>query len=259
MNHLRRLALFFLFATRVGAVAADPPKPELLVYAAASLTNALDELGKTYTARTGQRVKFSFAASSTLARQIEAGAPADVFIAADTDWADYLQSRKLISSATRKNLLGNQLVLIAPADSTVQIDLSASNLSASLTDALGNGRLAIGDPDSVPAGKYARAALLSLNTWNAVTNKLVLGDSVRTTLNFVGQGAAPLGIVYTTDALIDKHVRIVATFADTTHAAIVYPIALTSSAKADATNFVVFLGSADAAVTFRKYGFTVLP
>ncbi len=236
--------------------AAQTNQPELLVYAAASLTNVLEDLGKTYQAETGQAVKFSFAASSTLARQIEAGAKADIFVSADTDWADYLQNRNLIKPDTRLNLLGNRLVLIAPADSAIQLKI-APNFALSPT--LGKGRLSIGDPDSVPAGKYARSALTSLGVWNSVTDKLVLGDTVRSTLAFVSRGEAPLGIVYETDALIDKQVRIVDVFPANTHPAIVYPIALTSSARAGAAQFIAFVRKAHSQEMFKKYGFAVLP
>jgi molybdate transport system substrate-binding protein len=231
-------------------------KPGLLVYAAASLTNVMEALGKSYETESGQEVKFSFAASSTLAKQVEAGARADMFISADTDWADYLQSRNLLNADTRRNLLGNRLVLIAPADSKVQLKI-APNFS--LNSALGKGRLSIGDPDSVPAGRYARAALTALNAWNSITDKLVLGDSVRTTLNFVATGAAPLGIVYETDALIDKKVRIVDFFPDNTHAAIVYPIALTRTARSGADDFLAYLSKPASQAVFKQFGFTVLP
>lgn len=236
--------------------AAQTSQPALLVYAAASLTNALEDLGKIYQAETGQTVKFSFAASSTLARQIEAGAQADIFVSADTDWADYLQSRNILKTGTRINLLGNRLVLIAPANSTVQLKI-APNFA--LNAALGKGRLSIGDPDSVPAGKYARSALTALGVWNGVTDKLVLGDTVRSTLAFVSRGEAPLGIVYETDAFIDKQVRIVDVFPTSTHPAIVYPIALTSSARAGAERFIVFLRASHSQEVFKKYGFAVLP
>lgn len=254
MKYPTRLLLLILLTllTTVSSIAAPAP---LLVYAAASLTNVLEELGRQYQASSTQAVKFSFAASSTLARQIEAGAPADIFISADTDWADYLQNRNLIQPTTRFNLLGNRLVLVAPKGSTVQLKI-ASNFP--LRGALGKGRLSIGDPDSVPAGKYARSSLLALGTWNSVTDKLVLGDTVRTTLAFVSRGDAPLGIVYATDALIDKNVRIVDVFPEGTHAPIVYPIALTTDASTGAAGFVAFLRSAESAAVFKRYGFTVL-
>jgi molybdate transport system substrate-binding protein len=243
-----------MFGAQLHAV--EPARPELLVYAAASLTNVLEELGKGYQAESGQSVKFSFAASSTLARQIEAGAKADVFFAADTDWADYLQNRNLLNTSSRSNLLGNRLVLIAPADSKLQLKIAPNFAVAA---ALGSSRLSIGDPDSVPAGKYGRSALMALGVWNSVADKLVLGDTVRTALAFVDRGEAPLGIVYETDALIDKKVRIVDIFPATTHAPIVYPIALTTTARSGAEQFVAYLRAPGSQAVFKKYGFSILP
>ena len=236
------------------AHAADAPRP-LLVFAAASLTNALDELGAAYTAQSTQEVKFSYAASSTLARQIEAGARPDIFFSADLEWMDYLQARNLIDTRTRSNLLGNKLVLIAPADSKTTLKIAPNFALASV---LGKGRLATGDPDSVPVGKYARSALTSLGVWNDVADKLVRGDSVRTALAFVDRGEAPLGIVYATDALVDKKVRVVGEFPASTHPAIVYPIALTVTAGQRADAFVAFLRGPAGQAAFKKYGFTVL-
>ena len=230
--------------------------PPLLVYGAASLTNVLEELGATYQSSNGQTVKFSFASSSTLARQIEAGAKADIFFSADSEWMDYLQTRQLINTGTRTNLLSNHLVLVAPSDSKVQLKIAPG---FALAAALDKGRLSIGDPDSVPAGKYARSALMTLGVWNDVTDKLVRADSVRTALLFVDRGEAPLGIVYETDALIDKQVRIVDTFPTNTHSPIVYPIALTVHADASAAKFVAFLSSQTGQAAFKKYGFVLLP
>lgn len=253
-KHLAGLLLTLWFGAQ--PLAAEPAKPELLVYAAASLTNVLEELGKSYQTESGQAVKFSFAASSTLARQLEAGAKADVFFTADTEWMDYAQNRSLINADSRHNLLGNRLVLIAPADSQVQLKIAPG---FALANALGKSRLSMGDPDSVPAGKYGRAALTALGVWSGVADKLVLGDSVRTALAFVGHGEAPLGIVYETDALIDNKVRIVDFFPASTHMPIVYPIALTSHAGTGADKFLTFLRAANSQQTFRKYGFSVLP
>ncbi len=252
MRFTRLCAALLCFLTSI-VHAAD--RPELLVYAAASLTNALEDLGKTWQAQTGQTVKFSFAASSALARQIEAGAQADIFVAADVDWMDYLQQRNLIRPDTRINLLGNRLVLIAPADSMVRLKIAPD---FALARTLGKGRLSIGDPDSVPAGKYARSALSALGAWNAVANKLVLGDSVRSTLAFVSRGEAPLGVVYETDALIDKQVRIVDVFPANTHPAIVYPVAVTRTARPDAERFTQFMRSAGSRQVFERYGFQPL-
>jgi molybdate transport system substrate-binding protein len=235
--------------------AAESTTPPLIVYGAASLTNVLEELGSTYRSTNGQEVKFSFASSSTLARQIEAGAQADLFFSADLEWMDYLQTRQLIKADTRSNLLGNRLVLVAPEDSKLELKIKPH---FALAAALANGRLSIGDPDSVPAGKYARSALMSLQVWNDVEGKLVRAESVRTALLFVSRGEAQLGIVYETDAFIDKKVRIVDYFPDDSHPSIVYPIALTSSASKDAEKFLAFLRSPVSESVFKKYGFKVL-
>ena len=257
MQSFRRYALLILLICLSGSVrAAQAASPRLLVFAASSLTNVLDEIGSAYTVESGQQVTFSYGASSTLARQLESGAKADVFFSADTDWMDYVQSRGLIQAASRNNLLGNQLVLVAPADSDIQLRIKPG---FALAAALGKSRLATGDPDSVPVGKYARSALINLGVWNEVANQLVRADNVRTALAFVAKGEAPLGIVYATDALIDKQVRIVDTFPDNTHVPVVYPVALITQANEGAARFVKYLRSATAQASFRKYGFTVLP
>ena len=225
------------------------------VFAAASLSDVLPELARAYTQQTGTRVEFSFAATSMLARQIEGGARADVFLAADPEWMDYLNQRGLIQRATRRNLLGNRLALIAPADSTVQLQIGAG---FPLRAALDGGRLATGDPDSVPAGRYARAALSSLRVWNAVADRLVRADNVRAALAFVARGEAPLGIVYETDALADKRVRIVDLFPASSYPPITYPVALTSGARVQAGSFLDFLHGPAAAAVFKSRGFSVL-
>jgi len=227
----------------------------LRIYAAASLTNALDEIGTSFTRKTGVAIKYSYGASSTLARQIEAGAKADIFMSADNDWMDYLQQRHLINAASRKTLFGNQLVLIAPADSNTKVKIAPG---FALTTILGKERLAIADPDSVPAGKYAKAALTTLGVWNTVADKLVRADNVRTALTFVDRMETPLGIVYETDAMMDAKVRIVDTFPASSHPAIVYPVALTIGADASAEKFLAFLHSPTAQAVFKKCGFTTL-
>jgi molybdate transport system substrate-binding protein len=236
--------------------AADAAKPELLVFGASSLTDVLNEVGPAFTRDTGQAVKFSYAASSALARQIEASAKADVFMSADTEWMDYLQQRNLVNKSTRKNLLGNRLVLVAPANSTVQLKIAAN---FPLAAALGKGRLATGDPDSVPVGRYARSALTSLGVWNDVADRLVRAENVRSALGFISRGEAPLGIVYATDALVDKSVRVVDVFPASSHAPIVYPVAATAGAQSGADKFVEYLSGPAASALFTKYGFTVLP
>ncbi|HTO52000.1 MAG TPA: molybdate ABC transporter substrate-binding protein [Myxococcota bacterium] len=258
-----RLALFglalggFALGVTPSARAAETSQPELLVFAAASLTNALDEIGAAYAKQTGQPVKGSYAASSALARQLEAGAHADVFFSADTDWMDYAQTHKLIEIATRRDLLGNRLVLIAPAASDVKLEIAPG---FKLAEALGkDGRLATGDPDSVPVGRYAKAALTSLGVWKDIEPRLVRADNVRAALAFVSRGEAPLGIVYATDALIDKGVRVVDAFPDSSHPQIVYPIAVVKDARDGAKRYVDFLTTPDAQEIFKKYGFIMLP
>jgi molybdate transport system substrate-binding protein len=235
--------------------AAQTIKPTIIVFAAASLTNALQEVGDGFTKDSSIPVKFSFAASSTLARQIENGAPADVFFSADLEWMDYLQTRKLIQVATRHDVLGNRLVLVAPVTSKITLRI-APNFP--LLAALGNSRLAIGDPDGVPAGRYAHEALTKLGVWNAVADRLARADSVRSALVLVDRGEAPLGIVYQTDALIDKNVRVVDVFPDNTHLPITYPIALANGAKADAAEFLSYVQSPAADIIFKRYGFIAL-
>jgi molybdate transport system substrate-binding protein len=233
----------------------DAGRPAIVVFAAASLADVLQELGADFSNSTGVGVKFSFAASSALARQIESGAPADVFFSADLDWMDYLQAHKLIQAESRRDVLGNQLVLIAPAASTLELKIAPQ---FALAAALGKGRLATGDPDSVPAGRYARAALTTLGVWNSVADRLVRAENVRAALAFVERGEVPLGIVYKTDALIDKGVRIVDTFPADSHPPITYPIALTVGAKSVAAQFADYLSMPGASAIFVKYGFVAL-
>jgi molybdate transport system substrate-binding protein len=234
---------------------STPAAAGVTVFAAASLSDALNDVGKAYHAKTGSMPALSFAASSTLARQIEASRGADIFISADTDWMDYLDSRGLIAHATRKNLLGNKLVLIAPANANVSLAIAPH---FDLLGALKSGRLAIADPDTVPAGKYARTALTTLGVWNSVVNRTVNAENVRVALSYVARGEAPLGIVYATDAYGEKSVRIVATFPDNTHAAIVYPAALTRDAGPEAKGFLDFLSGPEASAIFQKDGFIIL-
>jgi molybdate transport system substrate-binding protein len=237
------------------SLAAQTDNRPLIVFAAASLTNALQEVGDGFTRDSSLPVKFSFAASSALARQIENGAPADVFFSADIEWMDYLQSRTLIQVATRHDVLGNHLVLVAPVTSQIALHI-APNFP--LLAALGNSRLTIGDPDGVPAGRYAHEALMNLGVWNTVADHLARADSVRSALAFVDRGEAPLGIVYQTDALIDKNVRVVDVFPDNTHLPITYPIALATGAKADAAKFLSYVQSPAAEIVFKRYGFIAL-
>lgn len=238
-----------------GAAAAGTVSVPLLVFAAASLTDVLEEVDRAFTARTHIEVRASYAASSVLAKQIEAGAPADVFFSADLAWVDYVEKRGLVKAGSRRDLLSNALVLIAPADSPVRLKIAPR---FDLVGALGGGRLATGDPDSVPVGKYARAALTQLGVWDSVAARLVRAENVRAALEYVARGEAALGIVYRTDAQAEKRVRIVDTFPADTHPPITYPAVVTVGARAQAPQFVEFLASAEARQIFTRYGFTPL-
>jgi len=250
---LSALALLWLSIQPTFLPAEEPKQPEVLVFAAASLTNALQEIGAAYEKSAAVRVKVSFDASSSLAHQIEAGAPADLFFSADTQWMDYLESRHLIQPATRRNVLGNRLVLIAPTASQIKLKIAPH---FPLAAALGQGRLATADPDSVPAGRYARSALSTLGVWNDVADHLARAENVRAALAYVARSEAPLGIVYSSDALVEKNVRVVDTFPANTHEPIVYPVALTTSAKGEAAGFLGYLLGPQAREVFVKYGFT---
>ncbi len=228
----------------------------LTVFAAASMKNALDDISAAYTTKSGVKIVASYAASSALAKQIEQGAPADIFASADTDWMDYAIAKKTISEPTRINLLGNSLVLIAPKDS--KLDKTAIGPGFDLSKLAGDGRIATGDVKSVPAGKYARVALQKLGAWQAAEPKLAMAESVRAALALVARGEAPLGIVYATDAKIEPGVKIVGTFPADSHPAIIYPVAATGTAKAEATAYLAFLRSSAAKAIFEKYGFSFL-
>lgn len=256
LGNLLGSCLLMLGTLAMPVRAADARDQELLVFAAASLTNALDEIGAAYARQTQGTVKFSYAASSALARQLQAGARADVFFSADIEWMDYAQARELIDRSSRRNVLSNRLVLVAPADSRIELKIAPG---FALAAALGNGRLATGDPDTVPAGRYARSALMALGVWNEVAARLVRADNVRSGLAFIARGETPLGIVYETDARIEKRVRIVDFFPADSHSPIVYPIAVTAEARPAARQFVEFLQSAAAQRAFERYGFQTIP
>ncbi|HUJ46116.1 MAG TPA: molybdate ABC transporter substrate-binding protein [Rhizomicrobium sp.] len=228
---------------------------DVTIFAAASLNDALTEIGKSYQQKTGHTAAFSFAASSVLARQIENSEGADVFMSADSDWMDYLDNRGLIAHETRRDLVGNHLVLIAPAESTTTVAIAPH---FDLAGALHGGRLAIADPDSVPAGKYGKSALTSLGVWNTVVDRLAQAENVRVALAYVARGEAPLGIVYTTDAMAEPKVKIVGTFPDNSHAPIVYPVAATKDAGPLAKEFIDYLSSPEARTVFQKDGFVIL-
>ena len=255
-----RLTFFIAAAVLVlsGAAPSAARQPrDILVFAAASLKTVLDELAEPCRQATGVGIRASYAASSTLAKQIEEGAPAELFISADVEWMDYLAERRLIKTDTRANLVGNDLVLVAPASRPVKLSIAPG---FPLAAALGTGRLAVGDPAAVPAGLYAKAALTSLGVWDPVAPHLASAENVRAALLLVSRGEAPLGIVYRTDALVDPGVVIVDTFPETTHPPIVYPAALTTRASGFAARVLEYLRGPAARVVFAREGFrTDLP
>jgi len=220
------------------------------------MKNALDDIDAAYTAKSGVKVTASYAASSVLARQIDQGAPADIFVSADTDWMDYATKQKTIKPETRTNLLGNSIVLIAPKDSS--IDKVSIAPGFDLAKLAGMGRIATGDVASVPVGKYAKAALEKLGAWEAVAPKFAMAESVRAALTLVARGEAVLGIVYATDAKVEPGVKIVGTFPADSHPPIIYPVAATTSAGAGAAGYLDFLRTPAAKAVFEKYGFTFL-
>src|SRR5580704_292166 len=228
----------------------------LVVFAAASMKNALDDIDLAFTAKTGVKVNASYAASSALAKQIEQGAPADIFVSADTDWMDYAIGKKNIDEPTRVNLLGNSIVLIAPKDSKIETVTIAPGFD--LAKLAGDGKIATGDVKAVPVGKYAQAALAKLGVWSAVEPKMAMTANVRAALVLVARGEAPLGIVYSTDAKVEPGVKVVGTFPEDSHDPIIYPVAATTGAKPDATAYLAFLRSQAAKTIFESYGFAVL-
>ena len=228
----------------------------LPVFAAASLKNALDDIDAAFAKASGIKVTASYAASSTLAKQIEEGAPADVFASADIDWMDYAQQKKIIKNDTRINLLGNRLVLIAPKDSPLG-DV-AIGPGFDLAALAGDGRIVTGDVRAVPVGKYAKAALEKLGAWAAAEPKFAMTENVRAALTLVARGEAPLGIVYETDAKVEPNVKIVGAFPADSHPPIIYPVALTVNAKPEAAQYLAFLRSPAAKAVFETYGFTFL-
>jgi molybdate transport system substrate-binding protein len=241
-------------ASGIGPSAAQ--SRDVLVFAAASLKNALDDVAGQWQRQTGKRVAISYAASNNLIRQIEQGAPADIFMSADLDWMDYGQQKNLIKPETRSNLLGNKIVLVAPKDSTLSIKVEQG---FDLAGALKGGRLAMGSVEAVPAGKYGKAALEKLGAWDSVRNSIAQAESVRAALLLVSRGETPLGIVYQTDAASEPAVRIVGTFPEDSHPPIVYPVALTKdSNNATAADLLKYIRSPAAKPAFEKHGFTVL-
>ena len=254
---MKRRAWLGLAVAVAMAPAAAFAQDGLVIFAAASMKNALDEIATGWSKDTGKPMpKISYAASSALAKQIEQGAPADMFISADLDWMDYLAGKNLIKADTRFNLLGNKIVLIAPKDSKrTSVDIKGPDLAK----ALAGGRLSMANVDSVPVGKYGKAALEKLGAWDGVKGSIAQAENVRAALLLVARGEANLGIVYSTDAAAEPNVKIVGTFPADSHPPIIYPAALTKDSKnADAKAFLDFLRSAKARTAFEKQGFTVL-
>ena len=250
------------FSTAVGAfLTLAIAKPayafeRLTIFAAASLKNALDAAGSAWQASTSGELAISYAASSALAKQIEQGAPADVFFSADRDWMDYLAERNLLKPGSAVELLGNEIVLIAPAESKAATIITKDFPLASL---LGEGRLAMADAKSVPGGKYGKASLESLGVWSSVESRIAQAENVRAALKLVATGEASLGIVYKTDAIAEPSVKIIGTFPADSHPPIIYPVAvIATSQNAKAAQFVKFLKSAEAQAIFAEQGFTVL-
>jgi molybdate transport system substrate-binding protein len=238
-------------ALSIGSAAAQDAEPTL-VFAAASLKNAFDAAVADFSADTGKEVTVSYAASPALARQIEEAAPADIFFSADLDWMNYLEERNLIAAESRVTLLGNDIVLVAPADSDIALDIAPG---FPLAEALGDGKLAMAATDSVPAGKYGKAALEALGVWASVAANVAQAENVRAALQLVARGEAPLGIVYTTDAKSEGGVRIMDTFPADSHPPILYPMALTAAAKPEAQAFFDYLVSDAAKPHFEAHGF----
>lgn len=249
------LAFVALTALSYPAFSAEPES--VTIFAAASTTNAINDIGKLFAQKGKGTIVPSYASSSTLAKQIENGAPAEVFISADEPWMNYLEERKLIEPGSRFNLLGNKLVLIAPSGSSVnKVEIAPK---PDLVKLLGDGKLATGDPDHVPAGKYAKAALSKLGVWNDIEGRLARAQDVRGALTLVERGETPLGIVYATDAAVTPKVKVVGTFPADTHPKIVYPAALVAGkATAAGKSFLEFLKTPEAKAVFERYGFTAL-
>ncbi|WP_421358821.1 molybdate ABC transporter substrate-binding protein [Agrobacterium rosae] len=263
MGILRRTLIRTTLAAIIGSVVASIglsapafAQDKVTVFAAASMKNALDAANAEWAKETSNEATVSYAASSALAKQIEAGAPADLFISADLAWMDYVAGKKLIKDETRTNLLGNRLVLVAPADKATPVEIKQGFDLAKL---VGDGKLAMGAVDSVPAGKYGKAALEKLGVWSSVEGKVAGAESVRAALVLVSRGEAPYGIVYQTDAAADQGVKIVGTFPQDSHEPIIYPVAILAESKSPAVAaYLEFLKSAKAAPFFEKQGFTIL-
>jgi len=253
---IRLFASILIVLTLGAANTALSQDKTITVFAAASMKNALDDIDAVFTNKSGVKVVASYDASSALMKQIEAGAPADVFVSADLRWMDYGSEKKLIKDDTRVNLLGNVLVLIATKDSKIDhVDIAPGFDLAKLA---GDGRIATGDVTSVPVGLYAKAALEKLGVWAAVEPKMAMTANVRAALVLVARGEAPLGIVYSTDAKVEPGVKVVGVFPDNSHDPIIYPVGATTNARPEATQYLAFLRSAAAKAIFERFGFSVL-
>jgi molybdate transport system substrate-binding protein len=250
-------ALVLMAMLPSAAPAAPNPDPVVTVFAAASLKNALDDVNGAFTAHAGMKVRTSYAASSALMKQIENGAPADVFFSADLDWMDYGADKKLIKNESRVDLLGNRLVLIAPRES--RLGEVTIRPGFDLAQLAGNGRIVTGDVRAVPVGKYAKAALEKLGAWERAQPKFAMTENVRAALTLVARGEAVLGIVYATDAKVEPNVKILGTFPADSHPPIVYPAALTSMSAPAAVEYLAFLRSPAAKAIFERAGFTFIP
>jgi len=248
-------ALLALYVCVNGVQAADDRSERTLLFSATSTINAMKDVGDLFNKKGVGKCLISFASSSTLAKQIERGAPADIFVSANVKWIDYLTERGLIEPGSRFDLLGNRIVLVAPRDSPLRIQIEPY---FKLADLLGHERIAMGDPDHVPAGIYGKQALESLGVWNSIAKKLALTKDVRAALALVEKGETPLGVVYATDAGISSKVRIVGLFPENSHPPITYPVVIVSGrGRALTDSFLSFLKSPEARVVFEKYGFTV--
>lgn len=241
------------------ALAPSPARAQgtdLIVFAAASLKNAVDSINSQWQKETGKSAKISYAASSALAKQMEEGAPAHMFISADVPWMDYVEQKNLIKKDTRSNLLGNRIVLIAPKDKAATLDIKPG---FDLAGRLGDARLAMANVDAVPAGRYGKAALEKLGVWASVSSKVAQAENVRAALLLVSRGEAPMGIVYQTDAAADAGVKVVGVFPEDTHPPIIYPIALSDKVThPDAVALLAYIRSGKAKSLFEAQGFSVL-
>ncbi len=254
MKTTRRFVIAGL-AVSFALPAVAQTRPPLTVFAAASLTDAMQAVGRAYRKRTGQAVRFSFAASGTIARQIAAGARADLFVSADERWMDELARGGRLQPGMRRDLLGGRLALVAPRASRVRLTIRPG---FAIGAALDGGRLAIGQPDAVPAGRYAQTALTRLGVWQQVAGQLAPAADVRAALAFVARGEAPLGVVYESDAAAEPGVRIVGLFPAASHPAIVYPAAVVKGAGPGAARFYQYLGGSEAQAIFRRFRFRVV-